>query len=513
MLLFDVTDDNKWIRLIESDDLIEEKQIEVSFTKKVSNWNFKKKKFKFDWDGYVKLYKKVGGYYWLPIGLWNQIFEMGKKHSIDIKIKGLDRIFLDIDKENFYKFSKDITKKWTEDTGKKPRKYQIEAAYNILKYRYSLSEISTSGGKTLISYLVFSWLFANNKINRFLMIVPNEGLILQGEEDFEEYGIFDINKKIKMGKIYGKSKKPVDDCNLVIGTYQSLTKRDSDFLDKFDCVFVDEAHQTSVVSIKRILSMMKHCNYKFGMSGTLPNKNNADHFTIESLLGPIVNNISPNFLENLGYTTPVNIKVVKLNYLDDETKNKLNLIRKSKNNLDGTQSYNLEKKIVINNEKRLNFISNFISKASKNSLILFQSVAEGYGKSLYNILRNRFNNREIFYVDGSTPSETRDIYKKKMESGSNKLLIATFGTFSTGISINNIHNIFFIESYKSEILIKQSIGRGMRLHDDKTKVNIIDFVDDFSIGKSKNYLLKHSQERIKIYKKEKFTYSIYDINL
>ena len=100
-----------------------------------------------------------------------------------------------------------------------------------------------------------------------------------------------------------------------------------------------------------------------------------------------------------------------------------------------------------------------------------------------------------------------------MEEGINKVMVASFGTMSTGISVKNIHNIFLIESYKSEVLIKQSLGRGMRLFDGKEKVNIIDFVDDFSFGGKDNYLLKHSKERIEIYKKEQFEYKIYEIKI
>ena len=100
-----------------------------------------------------------------------------------------------------------------------------------------------------------------------------------------------------------------------------------------------------------------------------------------------------------------------------------------------------------------------------------------------------------------------------MSSVENKVLVATFGTFSTGISINNLHNIFLVESYKSEILIKQSLGRGMRKMEGKDKVNVIDFVDDFSTPRYKNYLIKHGEARIQIYRNEKFKYQIFKIKL
>ena len=100
-----------------------------------------------------------------------------------------------------------------------------------------------------------------------------------------------------------------------------------------------------------------------------------------------------------------------------------------------------------------------------------------------------------------------------MEEDTNRVLVASFGTLSTGISIKNIHNIFLTESYKSEVLIKQTLGRGMRLHKDKEKVTIVDFVDDFSFNGKDTYLLKHCKERIDIYKKEHFEYKIYEVKI
>ena len=116
-------------------------------------------------------------------------------------------------------------------------------------------------------------------------------------------------------------------------------------------------------------------------------------------------------------------------------------------------------------------------------------------------------------MDGDTDPAQRDFFKTRMEEGTNKVLVASFGTLSTGVSVKNIHNIFLVESYKSEVLIKQSLGRGMRLYEGKEKVNIIDFVDDFSWDGSANYLLKHSAERIEIYKRENFDYKVYEVKL
>ena len=304
----------------------------------------------------------------------------------------------------------------------------------------------------------------------------------------------------------------------MIGTYQSLVKQDDDFFDGVEAIFVDESHQSHSKSIKEVISKCKDSRYRFGLSGTLTNRNTAEHLTIQQYLGPLTMEISPKFLFDNKYATPVAIKIVKMDWLDENLKQKLYELRSNKNSkdtdkLEGSEIFTVERKLVISSDKRLKYIVDFIAKTSKNSLVLFQSVGEGYGKRIYEYLREVQADKEVFYIDGDTEPERRDYYKTKLEEGANKVMVASFGTLSTGVSVKNIHNIFLVESYKSEVLIKQSLGRGMRLYEGKERVNIIDFVDDFSYNGSMNYLMKHSLERIEIYKREKFEYKIYDVTL
>jgi len=392
----------------------------------------------------------------------------------------------------------------------KPRDYQVEAAWKIVKYRYSVSEIATSSGKTVISFMIFAFLKQKGYIRKFLMIVPSTNLVFQGNDDFVDYGVGELGVRIQQ---IGGGSKLREDCDLIIGTFQSLVKKDEDFFDGVDAVFVDEAHHTNSMSIKKIVAKCMHSKWRFGLTGTLTKRGSADHLTIQQFLGPVIVEISPDFLFKNKHATPVNIKVVMMDWLDQEIKEKLADLKLNSQNLEGNEVYNLERKLVIESEKRLKYVVDFISKTSKNSLVLFQSVKDEYGKQIWNRLREITNNKEVFYVDGDTDEKLREEYKERMSTGENKVLVATFGTFSTGISINNLNNIFLVESYKSEILIKQSLGRGMRKMDGKDKVNVIDFVDDFSTPRYKNYLVKHGEARIQIYKNEKFKYQIFKVKL
>jgi superfamily II DNA or RNA helicase len=347
-------------------------------------------------------------------------------------------------------------------------------------------------------------------IRKFLMIVPNTNLVFQGNDDFIDYGISDLGVRIQQ---IGGGSKLREGCDLIIGTFQSLVKKDEDFFEEIDAVFVDEAHHTNSMSIKKIVAKCMHSKWRFGLTGTLTKRGSADHLTIQQFLGPVVVEISPDFLFKNKHATPVHIKVVRLDWLDQEIKQKLSDLKANSQNLEGNELYNLERKLVIESDKRLKYVVDFIAKTSKNSLVLFQSVKDEYGKQIWNRLREITNDKEVFYVDGDTDESLREEYKSRMSAGENKILVATYGTFSTGISINNLHNIFLVESYKSEVLIKQSLGRGMRKMEGKEKVNVIDFVDDFSSPRYKNYLMKHSEARIEIYKNEKFKYKIFNVKL
>jgi len=454
----------------------------------------------------------------IPIGLWNEIYKLGDTFGFDVEIDGLERIIdVNFDEQGFRNW---VEKHFSDHPKFKPpsfpaddpfriRDYQVESAISILKNRLTTSEIATSSGKTLITFLVYGYLKSVGKLNKILVIVPNTTLVLQLNDDFEEYNNGKIPMKIRM--VYGGVKDNDPSANVIVGTFHSLTRKNIEYYRGVDVVCVDEAHQAKTTSIKNVLEKCKDSKIRFGLSGTLLIDESADYYTITSLLGPIVNTITPRFLFKEGFATPVKVKIIKLNYLTDELREKLWLLKKGKQ-MEGSQLLNLEKNIVIQNKARFNFIVDLICKTSKNTLVMFSNIKDHYGKRLYDAIRDR-SDKVCYYVDGSVGKDHREYYKKDMETGENKILVASFTTFSTGISIKNVHNIFLVESYKSEIIVKQTIGRGMRLLPGKEAVNIIDIVDDFSYEKHDNYLLKHGKARLEFYKQYTSAISLYPITL
>jgi superfamily II DNA or RNA helicase len=501
-----VTENCKFLRLYEAtEDELE--QVKYTLKKRIRGHFYNPLVKKKLWDGYISFYKD--GY--IPIGLWNEMFKLGETFNYEVHIEGLDKIIdVNFDEQDF----RDWAEAHFADHPKyKARDYQVDAAISILKNRLTTSEIATSSGKTLITFLVYGYLKCKGRVNRMLVIVPNTTLVMQLNDDFDDYNNGKLDLKVRM--VYGGSKDNDPEATLIVGTFHSLTRKHIDYFKGIDVICVDECHQAKTTSIKNVLEKCKDSRIRFGLSGTMTEDNSADYFTITAGLGPRVNSISPKFLFKEGYATPIKVKIIKLSYTNEDIKEKLYELRKART-MEGSQLLTLEKKLVVEHKGRFRFLVNMISKTSKNSLVLFSNIKDSYGKNLYQAIKEN-SDKVCYYVDGSVSKEHREYYKKDMEDGDNKVLIASFTTFSTGISIKNIHNIFFIESYKSEIIVKQSIGRGMRLLEGKESVNIIDIVDDLSYHhgsrKNDNYLLRHGRARLEFYKEYTSQIQVFNVNI
>lgn len=496
MMELTLTEDGQLLR-VDSATELELEQLNISLTRRIENHRFNPLVKKGVWDGYISYFKDN---MWIPSGLWQEVTKICKQYNFDIKINGVTRLFdKDITAESFEKWALEFFEGHPD--GITPRDYQIEAAFNILKFRRSLSELATSAGKTLISFLTVAYMLEKEKASKILFIVPNVSLVVQATEDFAEYN-HQNRVKMMIQQIYSGQKIKANR-NIVVGTYQSLVKKPKEFFDEFDAVIVDETHKAKSNSIKTILQKCRHATYKYGLSGTIPKDNTLDRLTLMSQTGPLITEVKASFLQKEGHIAGCNVKVIEMSYAPDSSKQAF--MELATNRYDSKDVFSLEQNYVINSPGRINFITKVISRIPKNSLVLFHRIE--HGKKLYEMLRQR-SDKKVYYVDGGTNTDIREEYKAKMEAGDDVVIIASYGTFSTGISIKKIHNIFFTESFKSEVIIRQSIGRGLRQHESKDSVNIIDFVDDLRWDDWENYLYRHAKARKKIYRQEKFKYEV-----
>ena len=492
-----VNDTNEYL-VIDECTSMEYSQLQISYNKEVKNARFSPAYKNAQWDGKINF---IQGKY-LPAQSYKYLFDMCKDFGFDCEVEGLDNLFdNDIDYDEFKKWCDDFFK----DSEKKPRYYQIDAAYKGLKYRRCMLQLATSAGKTFIAFIMFAWLLTHRNVKKIMMVVPKIDLVLQPTADFTEYNNGKLD--IKIQQIFSGC-KPEPNANIYIGTYQSLCKECEEFFDQFDVELTDEVHLATSKSQISIMSKIK-CPYRIGLSGTIPNTKYADGLTLVSNFGPIVTNVTAKQLQDEGFISDCKITQVRMNYTTEDQKYNFKTAKKQLVKVGkGKNMYTLETKFVEENETRFNAVVKLISKTLKNTLVLFSHI--DYGKKIFKYLKEN-TNKQIYYIDGNIDKKVREEIRKRMEIKNDVILVASFNTTSTGISINNIFNIFFVSSYKSISTILQSVGRGLRKSEKigKDFVNIYDISDNLYSG---CYEMAHARERIKIYESQGFPYVIKELN-
>lgn len=372
----------------------------------------------------------------------------------------------------------------------KPRDYQVEAFVHAVRKGRSLLLSPTASGKSFIIYLITRYYNA-----RTLIIVPTTSLVSQLASDFADYG-FVSDKYVH--RIYSGQDKQTDK-PITISTWQSIYKLPKEYFQQFDVVIGDEAHLFQAKSLIKIMDKLDTCKYRFGFTGTLDGTQ-THRLVLEGLFGTVRKVTSTSELIEQKHLADFEIKSIILSYPDETRK----LISKA--------SYQDEIDFLVTNQKRNNFIKNLALSLEGNTLLLFQFV-DKHGKVLYDIISNEAKDRKVFFVSGSVDGEERENIRKIVETETNAIVVASYGTFSTGVNIKNLHNIIFSSPSKSRIRNLQSIGRGLRKSETKTESTLYDIADDLSWKSKKNHTLLHFIERMKIYAEEKFSYKIYKVGL
>ena len=368
-----------------------------------------------------------------------------------------------------------------------PDDYQINAVYECLKYNRKTIVSPTSSGKTFqIFGLVRYYMMKNYKI---LIVFPQTSLIQQTYKEFKEYG---LDSESTCHMIYqGQYKK--SDKQVHLSTYQSIYDLDKFFFKQYDVVIVDECHRTTSKSLIGIMKKCPDVKYRFGFTGTLSNNDDSkapNELTISGLFGPSYKTTNTKELIEKGRVSQLDIRCIVLKHKPQKF-----------------DRYEDEVQYLISNEKRNNFICDLSSKLNNNTLVIFSRV-ESHGQLLYDILKEN-KNKKVFFIHGGVDVEERERVRQICEQENNAIIIASYGVFSTGINIKNLHNIILTSSSKGKIRILQTIGRGLRKHKSKDRATLYDITDDCG----KNYTLNHFLERIKIYNEEEFDYDIKTIEL
>ena len=446
------------------------------------------------WDGKIRLYNLQTSL--LYRGLLNYIEQFAESRDYSFEFENGVDVEDEYSKYHAEKFIKELN---IHARGEpiEVREHQVAAYIHAMQKRRALLVSPTASGKSLIIYLIFQQLYKYQNL-RGLVIVPTTSLVEQLYSDFADYN--NDNMEPYLHRIYQGKEKETDK-PLTISTWQSLYKMPKEYFEKFDYIIGDEAHLFKAQSLTSILTSCVNAKYRIGLTGTLDGTK-THKLVLEGLFGSVRQVTTTRELIDSQQVSDFEIKCLVLKHNDD-------ICLKYKD-----VTYQEEIQYLISNEARNKFIKNLTVSLGKNTLVLYQMV-DKHGQILYDMIKNTKNigDRKVFFVHGGTDTTDREEIRRIMEIEQDAIVVASFGTFSTGINIRNLHNIIFASPSKSRVRNLQSIGRGLRQSEGKTKAVLYDIADDMRYKKHMNFTLKHFVERVKIYNEEKFPFKIYKIGL
>jgi superfamily II DNA or RNA helicase len=435
------------------------------------------------WDGKIRLYSMLPQTIYK--GLIGYVLRFAEKRNYKVEISKELQHTETLDDESIDTFLESLRLPFT------PRQYQIDAFKYAIENERGLLLSPTASGKSFIIYLITQWF----KQKRKLVIVPTTSLVYQMRSDFISYGASEDDIHIIMAGCEKNS-----DTEIVVTTWQSIYKMPKSWFSNFDVVIGDEAHLFKAKSLTTIMTNLAQCKYRFGFTGTLDGTQ-THKLVLEGLFGEVKKVTTTAQLIEDQHLSPFKIKCLILQYKDEDRR----LMAKKK--------YHEEMDFIVRNEARNKFTENLTLSLKGNTLILFQFV-DKHGKVIFDSLSKKVRDgRKVFFVHGGVDGVDRENIRKIVAQESDAIIVASYGTFSTGINIPEIHNIIFASPSKSLIRVLQSIGRGLRKSSAKEMAVLYDISDDLSWKENKNHTLKHFAERIKIYTDEQFEYRFYPYKL
>ena len=436
------------------------------------------------WDGKIRLFNQANGE--IYVGLLDKIISFCKKSDYQYEFVHSDFYGTPFEENGFISLEgvKDYMNKITRY---EPRQYQIQGVFDALKYNRKLLISPTASGKSLMIYTITRYMV--DKGHSVLLVVPTTSLVEQMYKDFIDYG---WNSDENCHRIYAGKEKRTDK-PVTITTWQSIYKLEHSFFKRYGCVIGDEAHLFKSKSLIRIMTKLHDAKYRFGFTGTLDGTQ-THKWVLEGLFGPAYKIVRTDELIEKGHLAKLNIKILLLQHESQKF-----------------DTYEDEVQFIIQSERRNNFIKKLTLDLKGNTLLLYSRV-ESHGEILFNLI-NSDTNRKVFFVHGGVAAEEREEIRKITEEESNAIIVASYGTFSTGINIKTLHNVIFASPSKSRVRNLQSIGRVLRKGKNKTRATLYDIADDTTYKSQKNYTLNHLIERVKIYNEENFNYEIVPIKM
>ena len=469
------------------------KELAEFFTFEVPGFKFMPQYRNRMWDGKIRLFSPGTGE--IYVGLLKYIMGFCDRNQIDYILEEGVKNERDVVREVVRNFIRSLKPK-SQGKSLKVRNYQIDAVHHAISRNRTLIVSPTASGKSLVIYSLVRYYHMMGL--KTLILVPTTSLVEQMYTDFEDYG---WSSGTYCQKVYqGHDRKVTKD--VVISTWQSVYKMPTKYFEDFGCVIGDEAHMFKAKSLTGIMTKLHLCRYRFGLTGTLDGTQ-THQLVLEGLFGPVEKVTTTKKLIDNKSLADLKIKCIILKH----------------ENIRERMTYAEELQFLGEHKRRNEFLAGLLMHIPGNTLCLYQLV-EKHGKPLHEAVlkaqdEGYFDDkmRKIFFIYGKTSTTEREDIRSIVEGEKNSITIASYGTFSTGINIRNIHNIVLASPSKSRIRVLQSIGRGLRQGENKDSVLIFDIADDLTFRNQSNFTLNHFQERINIYNAEQFNYEISKVKL
>lgn len=370
--------------------------------------------------------------------------------------------------------------------------YQYESIKEMLSNGRGVVKIPTGGGKGVIMGGFMQTVLKENPKLRILCIVPNSSLLSQLYKEFKNVCKIDSITK------WSGSHDPDLTASLMVCNLQILninTDRAIKTIRDYDIIIIDECHKIKKNNkINSVLNMCITSNI-FGLTGTIP-KDPIDMWNMIGKIGKILyTKTSSEIRSQAKSIAPVEVKALTLTHKKRPKK----YVCKPPDPFIPNQQYINEIEFLYDSEWRNQFICNISEKLNGNVLILVDRI--NHGETLCELLK-KTTNKQVEWINGDLPVPDRDAIQARMEIQDDIACVAIASIFSTGISIKNLKYIIFVCIGKSFTLVVQSIGRSLRLHENKTKSVI------FDINDTTKYSELHFLERLKFYEEEEINYEI-----
>lgn len=439
------------------------------------------------WDGTVRMFNKKNGTF--PSGLLSMMLKLCRDYEDKVDIEPLlKNLVRDISREDIQEWVDNLN---VSSGGNpiKPYDYQVEALYYSVKYTRYLALAATSAGKSLMQYMKARfWLDMMADEAKILIVVPTLQLTQQLYKDFKDYSQLNGWDTDAYVHVAGDGVSPYTRKRIVICTWQTLKNQDREFFQPFNFLMGDEAHTFSSESLDYISSSCINCWQRVGLTGTL-RRNDPNHkIRVCKIFGDSKRLVTTKQLQDRGLATKTVVNMIVMSYPTEQR-------RKWRNDC----TLEKETKIICGYEPRNKILVNLGRKLKGNSLFLFNNI-----ETHLEVVKEEMIKAGLkpFVIHGDISVEEREEIKRYMETHDDVILLASYGTTSTGISIKKLHNLVFAFPSKSNIRIQQSIGRMLRIHDSKDIAFIYDLIDEMKFDGRRNRTMEWAAERLDIYREE-----------